>query len=61
MSGGRITKILGCTLRMIDFVILVHRVHLNVLEVKTSLGLLNYPTSDTMLKYHEQTMISGTR
>ena len=44
MSAGRITKILGWTLRMVDFVMLVRRVRLNVLEVKTPLGVLNYPT-----------------
>ena len=61
MSAGRITKILGWTLRMVDFVMLVRRVHLNVLEVKTPLGVLNYPTVAAVLRYHEQTMICWTR
>ena len=61
MSAGRITNILGWTLRMVDFVILVHRVHLNVLEVKTPLGVLNYPTVAAVLRSNEQTMICWTR
>ena len=61
MSAGRITKILGWTLGMVDFVMLVRRVHLNVLEVKTPLGVLNYPTVAAVLRYHEQTMICWTR
>ena len=46
---------------MVDFVILDHRVHLNVLEVKTPLGVFNYPTVAAMLRYHEQTMMCWTR
>ena len=46
---------------MVDFVMLVRRVHLNVLEVKTPLGVLNYPTVAAVLRYHEQTMIRGTQ
>ena len=39
---------------MVDFVIHVHRVHLDILEVKTSLGVLNYPTAATMKRYQGQ-------
>ena len=46
---------------MVDFVMLVRRVHLNVLEVKTPLGVLNYPTVAAVLRYHEQTMICWAR
>ena len=39
---------------MVDFVIHVHRVHLDILEVKTSLGVLNYPAAATMKRYQGQ-------
>ena len=39
---------------MVDFVIHVHRVHLNILEVKTSLGVLNYLAAATMKRYQGQ-------
>lgn len=59
--AGRYTKILGYTQRMVDFVILVHQVHLSVFAVKTSLSVLNYPAATAMLRYHKQPMLCGTR